>query len=327
MPRALLFLHSAGIVAALAILPAHAAPAASAEAAAFRSAAAAACTGIINQRDAVAFVAGKEASVGLLLRVMENRGAPTAAEAAGIVAAIEVVIDDVTAARDRLAAIVPPPGPDAEAWAVLVGFADDVLRPFVVRRDMIAAGQWDPEVIRSSMQGGVGDVEAAAEALDFARRDCVGVFQADGVLPAHAGFMIAAANACHAIAERRLAGDYSADGDIVLDAVVRAARGEPVAVPGLAAALASGLAEWQATLTDFAAVPTADVTDAAAWTDLLAATEARITAYRLRIAALETGTPDALAAAFAPGAGMSGPGGADLRALGLEDRDCRAVQF
>ncbi|MCC6735455.1 MAG: hypothetical protein IT534_04935 [Bauldia sp.] len=318
---------AAGVIAAL--LPrvaAEAAPPADAAAVEFRAEASAVCTAILNARDADAFLAGRRASTELLAAAMTDTP-PTPAEVAAIVPALDFMIATIGGAYETLAALTPPPGPDADAWAVLLADGEAAIRPYRTRRDVLASGVWDRDAIRGALHAETPGLVAAMEQLGFERRDCGVVFGAPGVAPDHAAFEAGAANACRTIVERRLAGDYAAQADMVLMAIFRQLRSEPVAADGLAEALAALGAEWQATLADFSAVPTADVTDAAAWEEMLAAVSDRMAGYGARAAALAGNDPAALAAVFAPTGAFAHAGGADLLDLGLADRDCRAVTF
>ncbi|MCW5695139.1 MAG: hypothetical protein KIS96_00240 [Bauldia sp.] len=300
---------------------------ASPEAAAFRTAAAAECTAILNQRDATAFLTARGAALDLLYRAVTNQGPPPADEVPGILAALDAGILMLDAARDRLAGIAAPDGPDAAAWVEILAGGAAAAEPYRTRRDALAAETWDAARIRASVVVVSPGFEEALSQLGFERRDCAVVFSAAGVVPGHTGFLAAAASACAAIVERRLAGGYDTASATVLAGVTRSFRGEPVASDNLVAAVAAMLAEWRATEADFARVPVDDVTDAAEWQLMLQAARDRIAGFELRAEALASGDTARITAAFARGVAFRVVGGADLASLGLEDRDCRALTF
>lgn len=143
--------------------------------------------------------------------------------------------------------------------------------------------------------------------------------------PAPADFLEAAASTCTEIATRRAGAGYSTD--LVLEAVIAYQQAKPLAADAaLVAELTVLVAEWQQTVADFEAVPTANVTDATEWQTTIDAATERVTVYEQRLAALSSGDADEIATWFRLGV-ITIPGPGDWVTLGLGIGDCPTLSF
>lgn len=286
------------------------------------------CSNLANAIDRGIVLAAQQASIPLLEAA--TRGADLTADDLAVAAdAYTARLEQLQGLRADMAALEVPPA-QQERWDLVVGVVDPAIDQLAARLALVESG--DPAtVIEGVTPGGIDatlddDSLAALEALDLDGRDCELVYMQPGIPAEHATFLTDAGTACTTVVSRRRAAGFDEHiARVVLEAVAAALSDEVVEpTDELRTALELSVAEWAQTAADLSEVRTDDVPDAAEWKAFVGRADAQHQLAAERLAALESGDAEAIAAAFVP-AGERLGSGRDLAALGLDGRDCRSI--
>lgn len=285
-----------------------------------------ACNAARDRRTAVATDASRDASLQVLAAIGSGPF-PEDDVLDGWADALDDHRGDLAEVRFELADADVSPG-QADEWAVVSAAGDREITLLADRADLLRSH--DPDRITRAwptLQGGTD--QAVVQALtDLGLQpggDCELAFGGSGVPADRREFLVAAADVCTAVVDRRRLVGFEATTTTVLDGVVAALRDDAAAVAdvdGLAAAVDEALVEWRATEADFGALDPEDAPDPAAWQQVLDVAADRVEGFQQRAEALESGDAGAIVAAFATATAFDVPGYEGFAVLGLDQRDC-----
>lgn len=285
-----------------------------------------ACNQARDRRTAVATEASDDAAVQVLAAI--GRGTfPDDEVLDGWADALDDHRGDLAEVRFELADAEVSPA-QADEWAVVSAAGDQEITLLADRADLLRSHDHD-RITRAwpTLQGGTDQAVALALTdLGLQRGgDCELAFGGSGVPAEHREFLVAAADVCTAVVDRRRRDGFEATTTTVLDGVVAALRDDAAAVEdvdGLAAAVDEALVEWRATEADFRALDPGDAPDPAAWQQVLDVATDRVEGFQRRADALDSGDDGAIVAAFSTATAFDVPGYEGFTVLGLDQRDC-----
>ncbi|MBU2694606.1 hypothetical protein [Pimelobacter sp. 30-1] len=279
------------------------------------------CTDLLNRRDAEVFTRGRDAALRVLTLSWSDD--PPADDVRAALRA------DLTAARDAFAADLDTlrTGPQPSGWDVVLAPVENTIAGLDTRLAAVTAAAWPPADLApgQAFAAASDDDLAAAGLAALAGRDCAVLANVAGPDPAAPAFAAAAASTCRAIADRRRTSGFAGAATRTLDLVLAVHQGKAVApTDDDRAAVRAVRDEWQRTHDDLAAVPADDLVATEAWAAVVALASDRVAGFDRRVAALDSGDAAEIEAAFAPQA-LGAPGW-DWAAVGLGQRDCRALR-
>ncbi|MFD2649363.1 hypothetical protein ACFSX5_16375 [Devosia albogilva] len=279
------------------------------------------CRSLIEQRDYAVFEEGRKAAVAIISAAVRSGNLPEAAERPQLVDVLQRQRDDMAASHAALAARSVQEPELAAEWHLFLGTGAQEIDLLDRRIEALASGRFEPHLLKRDAGPDTRALEESLAALGLLGRDCELVFSSPGVPPAQAGFINAAARICAEAVHRRAA-TYADALRIIIPAVVAGGEVDGDRTPLLTAAQALH-AEWQQTAEDFGTIDAEAVPDAALWGEFLQHIEAMAEAYAARVAALDSGDPEQLAAAFRPTPIIA----VTPEMLGLNQTDCRTLTF
>ena len=300
---------------------------------AFRSGAAVLCTDIVNGRSFEVWDAAEAAGIDVLTFAVDpptDQRQPTEEQVDTWVAAIEPRLDDLTAARQRLAelqgdadAISEPVG---LAWSQIVIAGDDLIAAQTARLDGLTGDEPWATLARlvSPLPSPVVPPDALAT-LGMFLRDCEHVYTHQGVPDEAREFVTAAATACATIVTRRTASGFFDDEAVLFGAGYTLVDGGGVEITDeLVAAVDGRVSEHTVSAAELAAVPVDGVPDAPAWQVRLDFELALVDYWTAVASALADGDPATAAGAIQTVVDV--PIDTDpLSTLFLNQRDCRVL--
>lgn len=235
--------------------------------------------------------------------------------------------DALRDARDRLDALASDDPVEQAAWTMIVAAGDARIDHLGQRAALLTDADWDTIVAQftpfDADSMGVAFAEALAT-LGLEHRDCEVVFVHAGHPEEHTAFIAAAAPLCSRIVERRAAEGF--DTDLILQAILEAHRdGRVEPSDALRTQLEAVVQEWERTQADLATIDAASTPDPDSWSEAIETAGQRVQMYQARLDALSLDDETAMAQVFTANSGGGSPVLWELRAFGLEQRDCRAI--